>query len=364
MVYSVAIVDSFSGLVLHRPLADAGSWQSFINGIGSGSTAFRLRDEQQPTLARETWRDITEPWARTIVVSYRDRAVYAGLIDGRAWDRDAGVLTVTHQELRGLLRKRLSSDLPRFRANGALLIEQRSLRGVLRDVLAYALRDAPGSIWQMPVDVGTVDGGGYTYKWPHTKFDAVDAIIAELTDTAGGPDLWLQPRWAEQGRFDWRAIIGTPRVPGSRLEFHLGAETHPVSGLKERDDGARQLTGVFALGEGSEADMLVGRAGAFAGPNIPAMDGTASFKAVADKAHLDALAAATLSTFRKPTTSQTYGLLLEHVDLGGTLNLGARPVLYSPGDEFMLPGERPAGYVVSLSGNLTSSAIGLEVHPL
>jgi hypothetical protein len=295
-------------------------------------------------------------------VSYRGRAVYAGLIDGHEWDTDAGVLTLTHQELRGLLRKRLSSDLPRFQADGALLIAQRSLRGVLRDVLAYALRHEPGSIWHMPVDVGTVESGGYTYKWPHTKFDSVDAIIKQLTDTAGGPDLWLQPRWSTAGRLEWRAVIGVPRIPGARVDFILGAAEHPVFGLKEKADGTKQLTGVFALGEGSEVDMLVGRAGAFEGPNIPAMDSAVSFKAVDEKAKLDSLAAATLSAFRKPTSSQTYGLRLEAVDLGGSFNIGSRPRLHVPGDEFSLPGWRPEGYVVSLSGDIASTSIALEVH--
>lgn len=373
-MYSCQIVDTLTGVKLQELQPASGTWKTLVNSIGSGQHSFLLRDAETP-LPAATWRDLTTPWGRTLVVSWTSwfgqvSAVYAGLIDSRSWEKTSGTLTVSHQEMRALLRKRLSSDLPRFWPYSSFTISGRSLPSAALAVCVYGLLDQPGSIWTLPVVFSTPnEAGPYSFEWPHTKFDTVDAMLRQITDTDGGPDVWFQPAWSSSGRLEWWVQIGSPRLPGSTFEWNMGADVHPVSDFNEAEDGSQMLTGVFGLGEGSEADMLLSKAGSLPGPVVPAMDSTRPHKEIDDQARLDGLTMGDLRLARWPSKGQTFALQLDDgslgpvARLGDTLRVGARLRVFDPGDEFMAEGWR-GGYLVGLSGDVKSLKVGVEVQPL
>lgn len=368
MAYTYHMVDTLTGGKLATLDPAAGPWKTLVNGVGDGSNAFHLRDAETPR-TRAIWRDLSRPWARTLVVSWKGFAIYAGLIDSRSWDRDTGVLTIAHREVRALMSKRFGARGAGYDRLGRSDIEARSLRGAARVVAVRAFTGETGDAWTLPlVATGLPDETGpLNISWPHHEFVSYEQMLTQIQNADGGPDVAFDPVWSQTGRLEWWLRLGQPRLPGATLggtfEWKLDAEEHPVVGYVEKENAAAQASGVFALGSGSGADMLVSRPPAVAGSSVPAMDAARSLKDIDDQTRLDSLGRAELAATREPTRSFQFSVRRDAVPLGDTFRLGARPRIYTAGDEFMLPGWRE-GYFVSISGEATSDSIGVEVQPL
>lgn len=370
MEYSCTIVDTRTGFpVIDGLKPKSGPWGTILNSIGaSDGMVFALRDVEN-VHAPSLWRDATRQWHRTLVVSFGGVAVYAGVIDGRvSWDRDAGELTVPSSEVRVLAAKRFAAMLGTYSKSGKFAPSGKSLRGLVTAVLREGYFKQVGDNWTLPFVIPADEAGSQSREWWMHKFDSIDDMLVELTDTDGGPDVALDPRWNANGHLQWHAIVGTPRVPGVMHDWNLAAEQTPVAGYREHSDGARMLTGVFALGAGSEQDTLVGLSPLTGGwdPPMPDMDGILSATSIEDQAQLTAIATGAVKAVRQPAVSHEFGLQLGDpdtpVDLS-TLRLGARTRLWVPADEYVVEGFRD-GYVTKLGGDVSSMALTVGVLTL
>ncbi|MBG9885441.1 hypothetical protein ABE10_02335 [Bacillus toyonensis] len=231
----------------------------------------------------------------------------------------------------------------------------------MRHILFWgALQYGSSEGWWLPIAVPPVEGGTETRSWQHYNFETIEQLLGQLEGTEGGPDLNLRPRWGSTGLLEWEARIGTPLLGGPTFEYDLTAQDIDLHEYTVTNDAERQLTGVFTLGMGSEADMQVGRAtmADVPGPIIPQLDATRSFKTIADPIELWRRARSELTAFRWPSVVATPSVLAS--DVLPDMVLGSTVRAWFEGDDFVDDGWRTS-QVTGMSGDLTEQ-LTLEVR--
>ncbi|MFC7430976.1 MULTISPECIES: hypothetical protein [unclassified Agrococcus] len=327
---------------------------------------FRPRDAAVP-LTREKWKDATRPWDRTAVVSWKGVAVHAGLLVDEARTHDT--LTAPTVEVRELLSRRYASMPPTYSPTGKLLIANRSLRGLAINLLRAAYRVVPGDNWTLPIELPATEAGPHTREWSHHDFKTFEAMLSEVQDTDGGPDVVLDPQWRPDGLLHWVVRVGSPMVEGASFPvWSASAPRSPIFDFEEGSDGSTQRSGISVLGKGSGQDMVVGLSpnAGIAGTRIPDMDATKSHKHVESKADGDALALAELRAVREPVRWHRFKVDLANPDYPidvSQFRLGARTKVWHDGDVQFDEGLRE-GYVTSLSGDLSSTELTVGVTTL
>lgn len=356
-MWSYWLCDTFTGARL-RVHPASGTWRTVINGIGSGTLVCALRDPELK-LPRETWREWTRPWAYTVVAAFDDVPVYAGVITRRQYQRATGLLTLSWSDVRIIMGSRYQYVIYGHDPQGSFRVEGRSLRGTARAVLSRAFLGVGGD-WDLPIILPPDEAGSETREWFAYRFQSTEQMLREVQDADNGPDVYLQPAWTPAGTLQWAARLGAPRLTGPLLEVHGSAGEASALDLSEVTDGAKQLTGIWMQGEGSEVDMRLGRAGdgpGFVGPRIPNLDAPVPAKSVSDTGQLDSLARAEWRARRSPTEQVELGVLASAAL--PTLVLGSTVRVWVYEDDFMLDGKRE-GYVIGMSGTVGSEMIGVE----
>ena len=357
-MWSHVICDTFTGIRLQTVFPAEGAWKTSITAIGDGSNTFRLRDEETK-LDRATWRNLATPWARTLVTCWADVPVYAGLLNRREYDQRTGVLVLKSVELRQVLGIRMPFTVPEYDPNGVRAVVAKSLRGIMRQILDWGTNRGTGTDWTLPVVLPADQGGAESRSWQMYNFETVEQMLSQIEGAEGGPDLHLRPRWGATGALEWEARIGAPTLGGPTFEWDMTADEIGLTSFAVVEDASMQLTGVFSLGSGSEADMRVGQSPftGVAGTRIPNLDATRSFKTIADKPQLDQRALSELRAFREPSraisTATLASEVLPDMLLGSTVRAWIE-------DDVFLPDGWMTSTVTGMSGDLTEQ-LGLEV---
>lgn len=360
-MWSFAIHDTITGQPLADVFPSAGSWRRSL-GQGSGSHTFQLLDAATK-LDASTWRDLTQPNARTLAVKWLGKPVYAGLLLSSEYDHDKGTLTVSHSDVRALFGQRLTFGVSTF-GGGDLSVAGKSAAGVVRAILDRAV-NSWGSTWRLPLDLPADGAGTYSFTWHNYEWITIDDLLKQIE--ALGFQIDLAPYLDANGWLRWQARVGSP-LTGTQLEFPVTVEKSAVSDLTVRTDGTRQLSGCFYMGKGTEADMRFGEAGFVAGPTIPVRDAARSAKDVADTNHLNDMAMTDLVMHRSPIVQWDFSLVAEQDKAGNELldvaavQPGARIQLECYGDPFLADGS--TNYlVIGVSGDMTRT-LKPEVQPL
>lgn len=357
-LWSFFIVDTNTGVKQLQVFPFSGSWRSVINGFGSGQHAFQLRDFGTK-LPRATWRSLTQPWARTLVVCWAGVPVYAGIIQHRHYSRATGILTVRHSEVRSIFSRRHPFGVNEYEV-GTLTVTNKSIRGAIRAIV-LACAGPRSSRWVLPIVYPPDEAGTYSNTWPNFSFPLGEKMISDAQDMEGGPDVHFQPRWAADGSIEYELRLGVPRIPGATFEWLATAEQSGAIDAEVEDDASKQLTGVLTIGEGSEVDIKWGRAPELTGGSvIPYLDTSRPYKSIGDQAQLDSFARAELATFREPTTQYSMSVLASGYPGADKLQPGSRLRLGFNGDEFINDGFAQL-HLLGLSGDMTQT-IKLEVQ--
>lgn len=360
-MWSYWIVDTQTGAKLIPVSPSAGSWRRVMNGVGQGTHTFQLRDQQSP-LARTGWRDITFPWMRMLVACWNGTPVYAGIILRRTYNRDAGTLTVDHSELRTIFSRRHAFPIGGY-GSGTLTVASKSARGAARAVVyAGADQGVPDSRWHLPVVLPADEAGGVFMEWYNYNFHTVEEMLQDVQNMNNGPDIDFRPRWGASGALEFEVRVGTPRLTGGPFEWNVSADKSGVADLTVTDDATKQLTGLFAIGAGSEADMRHGEAGDPGGSLVPFLDASRSYKSIDDVSLLGSYGAAELATHREATNQFDFSVLASGTPSVERLTPGATLRLWFSGDPWIGDGWQDL-YLLGLSGDM-SEKVKLEVQPL
>lgn len=234
----------------------------------------------------------------------------------------------------------------------------KSKRGLARAVIArYATNVAPG--FGFPLVLPADEAGGESRLWPFYEFATAEDMLSEVQNADGGPDVYFRPRWSPTtGNLEWVVDIGAPGLSGPTVEWVLDAPNSPAMDVMQHTDGTKTLTGIIALGKGSEQDMVIGFAGGLG--SFPVwLDATKSHKSVDDAPRLDALALGELRSVEQPTAQLTIGsapatVALPDVRVGSTIRL------LSSGDPFITDGTHVLN-VIGMSGG-PGETVSLETQ--
>lgn len=354
------LVDTNTGVKHREVYPKSGRWRTVANGAGDGEHNFSLVDPATK-LAPNVWRDMTVPWAVTLVVSWNDSALYAGLIMRHTWNAQTGTLSVSHREVRAIATRRMLYGVGPYDPFADIVIENKSNRGLARSYVFYALINGTPR-WQLPIVLPDDEAGGWTERIERWRFRTLEDLLRSVQEADGGPDIHFQPRWTSAGKLEWVLMLGTPRLTATSIEVNVTAPESPVVGFQQVTDAAQQLTGLWGLGEGSGPDMLVSpQPLPDGGRPIPFLDTSRPFKDIKEQARLDTMSAESMRSSREPTVQWTFGL--RGAEWMPRVGVGTSVRWHHMGDAFMerTPDGGRVSYVVGVSGDM-SLELGLELQ--
>ncbi|MWV50057.1 hypothetical protein GRS96_12335 [Rathayibacter sp. VKM Ac-2803] len=347
------ICDLQTGQRLYRVIPADGNWNISASQPGGGAHSFILHGPVLPGLSKAQWQDIAHSWTRVLVQSWNDEdPIYAGLLIAWEWDEDAARLILNHVELRALFSRRFTWGHRGYDVGSPLEFADRAPAGALRAIVERATNDgAPDDHpWRLRVARPADAAGDMSMTWPNDTFQTIEDALVSLEDA--GTHIWFRPRWDDDHRLEHLALIGTPLIAGETVDIVATSPSPIARKLRVKSDGAGQLTGVFAIGNGSGESMKVGFAGTFENFTTPILDRTIFGKSDESGGQLEAMAAVDLETHRDPIEQRTFSVLASLLPVPpGRLTIGGRIHLGWFGHVFIDDGWSEL-YIIAIAGGL------------
>lgn len=346
-MWSFVICDSNSGRPIKRVQPSAGNARRIMNGVGSGTHTFQLRDERFK-MPRATWRNLAIKWARTLVICWDDVPVYAGLLTKHRYRPRTGAMVFEHAELRTILARRHPYGVDGFET-GDLEILNKAIQGHARAVIeAGLLLGAPR--WNFPIVLPPDQSGGESELYPYWDLVLIEEMLHNIQ--ARGLEIDFLPRWKANGYLEYEVRLGAPLLAGNTFSYAVSAERSGIMDLEIVEDGTDQLTGVIAAGNGAEALMRYAKAGEMPGSEVPYLDTSRPFKDEADQGKLTQIAETHLREHREATKQYDLKVLASGRRNPARFIPGSTVELAFQDDPFELD-ETVTNRVLGLSMNMT-----------
>lgn len=368
MGWSVWVTDTVTGVKQQRLPVSAFTWSRVLNGGGSGSATVQLSDSVTRLLDVKT---LTIPAKNTLVLESTHGlafgvppvVVYAGVIWSRTYDHPTATLTIQHSDIWSLLNRRLAIDktVP-FSAVVHQTYTAVSSATLVKRLITLAVTGAAdmnlGLRITKPADeVGPITRTNYGYHM-NVLGDLLDGLMNE----DGGTDIDFAPRWVS-GELDYLMRTGTvavPKLTAGLYEWNLQAEQSGLVGLSVTEDANKLATSAYAVGEGSEEDMLV-YSDRVISPQYPGIDHIESYKTVDNAYALSAKAVGDLIAFKQPTAQTSFSVLASGTPAVTALQLGGTVKVWSKGDLWLADGFT-SSRLIEFSGDLSEN-VKLEFQP-
>jgi hypothetical protein len=344
VTFTYHIVDFRTGVKQLQVFPISGSCDRLLNGAGSGGS-HRFQLGVPTDLSWAQWEALTTPWARVLVVSWRGVAKYAGLISRRTRDPESQQLTISHVDLRVLHSSRFIFGDGQYRPgvqSGPKPTDLNLLNLQKYSIIAAILNSTqtgPFGIYSYPIVLAPLVAGTDSRSYHNENFVTVESAMQEIQSANGGPDTDLAPRWTSTGTLEWYQRTGTgaqPLIVGSVVDMNMSASESPAFDVTVTDDAMNQMTGVFAVGNGSGKDMLVEGSGLAGGVVvIPARDTTEQFKEVTDSSILYGHAVAEVNARQFPTQQWSLSIMADGLPGLADIELGSLVSLYFKGEEWI-----------------------------
>ena len=329
----------------------ASSWARALGSGKGGSTEFRVRD---PFVAETATETNLAPWKRMIVMDFYGIIIYAGFITGYSVDRDAGSVSVTHEDIYSLFSRRVMADIlsDGVQARPPLVYSSVSRAMLMKQAIYQGQNDA--SRFNLPIVLPSDASGSWTRSYDPWNLPTVASVLDDITSTEDAPDMDLSPRWRDDGSIEWVLLSGT--LTSGTWSWALDVPQSTASGLKVRRDGSGMANRVAAVGEGSEKKMLLSVADGSGTSDFLPLDKVVSYKDEKVQANLEGRARADLAKFSRATEQVSMDVQMDadfsvnQLSLGGTVNWHVKD------DLFLAPGWR-SSRLIEYSGDLS-----LNVH--
>lgn len=347
--------DTITGARLRRVFPSGGSWTSKVDGVGDSSLTFRLTDPRWG-LDRATARDLFQPNKRTIVVTWGDHVEVATVNATATWDREAGVLTVQGRTVREFASQRLTFGVNIY-ADGDLTITNRTHAGAVRAILTRMTQW--NTDWELPLDLPADASGTYSKAVKNYDVAFIESLLAQIE--AEGYEIGFRPYLDSGFSLRYQVQVSPQITLGGAVTLPVSVKKSRVKSFKVVEDGSALLTGVFVVGNGTEADMSTGWAGTGGMSGMPIRDASISAKDVRDAAALNRIAAAEIAARVSPIVQRSFSVQVddtftpEFVSPGRLLDMDVR------GDAWV--GDGMERYrVVSVRGDYGSLTVTPEVQ--
>lgn len=338
------------------------NWARALNVAEGGSHVWDLSNRAVP---RSTAWNLTTPWDRVLVMCWNDKPFYAGVITGRPYDWNTKRVTLNHTDVRSVFTGRYPFGVNSYWADpsetipGRLVLSNLSLRAIAANVIEQGLM-GPVPIYGAPIwRTSTTEPGPHSRVYENFNFQKVADILDELQNADGGPDIEFAPQWSPStGLLEWIMRAGSPAAPaltGGTISFNLTAEKSGLSDFTIDEDALNQVTGVFGVGEGSGADMIVGGTPGLAIADIPARDDVVNYRNAKSNAEASSLATEHVKAHWKATWQPSFAVQMSDFD-PTTLVLGSKVSIYDKDDPW-----NPDGWqdyrLVKISGSSDDKVI-------
>jgi hypothetical protein len=355
MAWSVQSCDSTTGAKIGGKIPTAAfPWERVLNSGGSGRAVFKLGD---PSFDELDMRDLTDHVRRTLVLEWDGEPVAAGLVWKRTWDRDTQTLTVDHEDLWSILKRRflVPQNTTGVAKAAPIVFSNVSVSTAVKKTLQAVTSDFPMAYW------GDFTGSRKETYEAYLLKPAADALEDQIRQP-DGPDLDLRPIYTE-GRLQWQ--MRSNQEFGT-YTWNLSAAQSGISGLQVIEDATNLSNNVFAVGQGTEADTLI-RADTAPSP-YPLLQSMEAGKDEDSIAKLDGIVAEGLRIHAKPTEQWSFSILAS----GGNgdirdqtkvtdLRLNGLLSLHDQGDRWLPPG-KTQHRLIRYSGDMREK-IRLEFQP-
>lgn len=369
MAWNAWLCDTRTGAGRVRVNPATFSWGRALNSGGSGQATFRLGD---PKARLNISRASTLPLAKTLVLDWGGKVVYAGIIWARPYSKDAQTLTLSHKDVWSILPYRHvvesnSDDV----GSKTIVIPPKgqptlSLASIARTVV-FEGQDAASEMYRLPIDFAAPVLGGHRRTYAGYELHTVQDALQKLMDAAGGPDVDFRPYWTADGLLRYEMRAGS--LTSGTWEWNVAAGKSSASGITLDDDASKIAVNTFAIGQGQEDDMKI-RAGRNDASPYPVLERRITHKDEKDLAVLESLAAEHLRVYAEPTQQWGISMLArgernESGKLSGAtvsdLLLGGTVRLYHRGDPWIPDGWHESR-LIGFSGDLGES-VQLEMQP-
>jgi len=329
----------------------ASPWARALGSGKGGSSEFKVRD---PDVALTATKANLAPWERMIVMDFYGQVVYAGLITSADYDRGAGTVTVTHEDINSVFARRVMCDIlsDGVQARAGLSYSSASLSMLIKQAVFQGQNDA--ARFNLPIALPADASGGYARSYDPWNLPTVASIIDDLTSTESAPDLDFAPRWRDDGSLEWEMRSGS--LTSGTWSWMLDTNTTTASGLKVRTDGTGMANRIAAVGEGSEKKMLLSVADGSAASSFLPLDKVVSYKDEKVQANLAARARADLAKFSKPTEQVSMDVQMDADFSVDMLKLGGTVKWHTQDDPWLGTGWQ-SSRLIEYSGDLS-----LKVH--
>lgn len=357
-MWTFRVYDTLTGdLVAPLVLATNGMGRAF-NAGRSGSSTWVAPLE----LTRDQIRSITAPWSRVLVKFWDGVPKFAHLVVAREWDEDRGVMTLAHSDIWAILSKRTTfgtdgygnTEFSRLTMNNFTL-------AAMIPWIVWAGTEGPTANFTLPI---WLPEGKLTYALinslphagPHSRtiwdyeIQFLDEAISEIVETEGGPDVDFVPQIVDS-KFRWLLRVGV--ITAGSSDWALNAPVRGLTGVLFKEDGLTLANVNYAIGVGSERDMLVRTARAEPA-GVPALERAETYKAIEDGAQLQAHANSDLGLRALPTRQMSASMVANVGPTVGGVEPGHQMRLYFQGHRFELDGWQTQR-VIALDTDLTHS---------
>lgn len=352
-MWSVWSCDTVTGDKQNQLPVSAFPWARLLNaGAPSNSASVPLLDETVKKMGGV--KALTTPLSRTLVLDWDDTVVYAGIVGKRTYTHATGMLEVQHADLWSLFLRRLAADVvaPFIKKTKQTYVGV-SLSTLAKRLVQLSMTGLPDDNRALPITLpadvaGTIKRTYYGYHL-NMLADVLEDIINE------GPDIDFRPRWLND-KLDWEMRTGTtatPKLNAGLYEWNLTSQESGITDLSVSDDSAKFSTTAYAVGEGTEEDMLM-YSNRTLEPAFPAVDHIEMYKTEDDDDRLIARANADLATFDHMTEQWGFSMLASGTPKVSDLLLGGTARVWSKGDPW-IPDGWNSNRLIGFSGDLTET---------
>lgn len=345
MAWNVWVVNTHNGVRRQKLPVSAFTWDRVLNSSGSGSVTIQLRDK---VVSQLQYMDLTTPLKRTVVLSWGSKAVYAGIIWSRTYDRDAGTMTLSVADVWSMLAARLAVDRGATNIAASLLTWSGLTLASLCAKVVQAGMTTPSNDWLLPIVYPATTTAGASRTLYGYDFPVVADVLDEIMSTQNGPDIDFMPQWSAGSDPTFQWVMRAGALKDGAWEWNLAAEKSGVTGLTWTQDGAKVTTSAIGRGEGSEKNVIHRRVQADGLGYALERVVSSNLKTVAE---VEANTRGHLATYQTPTEQWSMGIQANgHVPVTD-LQLGGSVRLWSSGDP-VIPDGLTILRLIQFSGDL------------
>lgn len=328
-----------------------------------GTSKRAVFDLNDPQAAATVNLESTYPGQRAIVVEWGGHVIHVGIIWEADFNNDDYILDLTHDDIWSFWDMRLiAQDKTENITKWSSTLSGLSKSTLIKRMLQWGTN---GTAYELPLTFPADAAGSNERKFYGYDMDTVQDLLSEMM--TGGPDIDFRPYWTASKTIAWEVRIGD--LTDNLWGVNFAVQRPGASGLSIKTSARQLATHQFAVGEGSEVDMLVRESQSANISEYPQLDRVINAKDIRSGAKLYESAAEELVSRNQTTRQASMNIHIDHrpahrPDLPSAYDLadlkpGTQVRWYMRDNPYILTGWR-IWEVVKFSGDTNSDWVSID----